>query len=229
MTESSTPGAFTPHLEFDWGVYADATFAGLSFLIPIPFLDTAFEWVFQRRMPGAIARWRGRELSAEVMAELNRGDTGCMQSCLLMPFWLTIQLVKRLSKKVLYFLTIKEASDQLSVYWHRAFLLDYALVAGHLDEAANARRARHIIETLAHPAHVSPLAQLAEQLTRGTRHIFRSLRRARQGAEDDSIEQKKNVMQAAWEGFGDYLRELAAKYEQAYTANPSEVPPTVAP
>lgn len=213
--------SLTPHLEFDWGVYADATFAGLSFLIPIPFLDTAFEWVFQQRMPQAIARWRGRELSREVLAELNRNETGCLQSCLLMPFWLTIQLVKRLSKKVLYFLTIKEASDQLSAYWHRAFLLDYALIAGHLDEAASARRVRQIIETLAHPAHISPLAQLADQLTRGTRHIFRSLRRARTGTEDDNITQKKNVMQAAWEGFGDYLRELAVKYEQAYVTSHS--------
>src|SRR5262245_28322558 len=194
---------FTPHLEFDWGVYADATFAGLSFLIPIPFLDTAFEWVFSRRMPRAIARWRRRELSKEVLAELNRGETGCVQACLLMPFWLTIQLVKRLSKKLLYFLTIKEAGDQLSAYWHRAFLLDYALLAGHLDEAGSAHRARQIIETLSHPAQVSPLGQLAEQLTQGPRHIFRSLRRARTGMEDDNIAQKKNVMLAAWEGFGD--------------------------
>lgn len=210
--------SLTPHLEFDWGVYADATFAGLSFLIPIPFLDTAFEWVFRQRMPGAIARWRGRELPREAAAELNRDETGCLQACLLLPFWLTIQLVKRLSKKVLYFLTIKEASDQLSVYWHRAFLLDYALIAGHLDDAASARRARQIIETLAHPAHVSPLAQLAEQLTHGARHIFRSLRRARTGTEDEIMAQKKNLMQAAWDGFGDYLRELAVKYEQAYAA-----------
>ncbi len=216
--------SFTPHLEFDWGVYADATFAGLSFLIPIPFLDTAFEWVFNQRMPGAIARWRGRELSREVLAELNRNETGCMQSCLLMPFWLTIQLVKRLSKKVLYFLTLKEASDQLSAYWHRAFLLDYALIAGHLDDAASARRARAIIELLAHPAHISPLAQLAEQLTHGTRHIFRSLRRARTGTEDDSIEQKKNVMQAAWESFGDYFKDLAVKYDQAYAAGDADAP-----
>ena len=41
---------------FDWRIYADATCAGLSVLIPLPFVDTAFETVFRRRIPGTIAR-----------------------------------------------------------------------------------------------------------------------------------------------------------------------------
>ena len=33
---------------FDWLRYADATFAGLALLIPIPLLDVAFECFFRR-------------------------------------------------------------------------------------------------------------------------------------------------------------------------------------
>jgi len=46
--------------EFDWIIYADATFAGLALLLPIPFVDGLIEAYFRRRMPGDIARRRGR-------------------------------------------------------------------------------------------------------------------------------------------------------------------------
>ena len=36
--------------DFDWLVYSDATFAGLSVLIPVPFLDALMEEYFRRAM-----------------------------------------------------------------------------------------------------------------------------------------------------------------------------------
>ncbi|HMR66443.1 MAG TPA: hypothetical protein PKE64_20720, partial [Anaerolineae bacterium] len=50
--------------DFDWGVYADATMAGLAVLVPIPILDWLLEEIFRRRMPQAIARQRGQRLSS---------------------------------------------------------------------------------------------------------------------------------------------------------------------
>ena len=205
-----------PRTTFDWGVYANATFAGLSALIPLPFLDSLFEWFFRQRMVRAIARRRGLSLAPVVVYEINRSDESWLQSCALLPVTLTFQLVKRLSKKLLYFMTIKEATDKLSYYWHRAFLLDYMLLERHLDELASAQVARRALEQTLRTTTTSPLLQLAQQTARGTRHVLPSLRRARVGNEDEVIQQKKTLMAQAWENFGDYLEALAGRYDQAY-------------
>ncbi len=96
-----------PRTTFDWSRYADATLAGLSVLIPIPFLDTVFERFFRHRMPTTIARSRGRVLPARIEAELTPTSRNVVRACLTLPLTLTIGLVQRLSRKLLYFLTIK--------------------------------------------------------------------------------------------------------------------------
>jgi hypothetical protein len=201
---------------FNWSLYADATFAGLSLLVPIPFLDSAFEWFFKRRVAGAIANWRGRRLAPAVLAELNRGQGSWLEGCLLLPITLTWGLLKRLSKKLLYFLTIKEATDSMSHHWHRAFLIDYALQQGHLDSLDSAVVARRAMDYALATATTSPLENLAQRLIPHTRHITQSLRKARKGQEDEVIEEKRNMMAKAWAGFGEYLADVAFRYDRAY-------------
>jgi hypothetical protein len=202
---------------FHWSLYADATFAGLSVLVPFPFVDSAFEWFFKRRVPGAIARWRGRRLDPAVLAELNREKGGWVEGCLMLPITLTWGLLKRLSKKVLYFLTIKEATDHMSLQWHRAFLIDYALQQGHLETRDSAEVARLAMEYALATATTSPLEGLAQRLIPHTRHITRSLRKARQGEEDEVIEKQRNMMAKAWAEFGEYLADVAYRYDRSYT------------
>lgn len=201
---------------FHWSLYADATFAGLSMLVPIPFVDSAFEWFFKRRVPGAVARWRGRRLAPGVADELNREKGSWWESCLLLPVTLTWGLIKRLSKKVLYFLTVKEATDHLSYQWHRAFLIDYALQQGHLESPASAEVARLALEYALATATTSPLEQLAQRLVPHTRHVTRSLRKARKGEEDEMIAQQRSMMAKAWAGFGEYLADVAFRYDRAF-------------
>jgi hypothetical protein len=205
----------TTRTGFDWPIYADATFAGLSVLIPVPLVDAAFEWFFRRRMAAAIARRRGQRLPPEILLELNRGP-GCSEGCLVLPFKLILLLLKRLSRKILYFLTVKEATDQLSHYWHRAFLIDCMLEQGHLDSLEGAAVARLALdETLDHP-DTSPLHQFAQQLAHNTRHIWRSLRLARRGREDEMIEEKKTMMARTWDNFAAYLQEVGERYSAHY-------------
>ena len=202
---------------FSWSLYADATFAGLSILVPFPFVDSAFEWFFKRRVPGSIAAWRGRRLEPAVLDELNREKGSWLESCLMLPITLTWGLIKRLSKKVLYFLTIKEATDHLSLQWHRAFLIDYAVQHGHLETLERAQVARLAIEYALATATTSPLENFAQQLIPHTRHITRSLRQARKGQEDEVIEQKRTMMAKAWAGFAEYLADVAFRYDRSYT------------
>jgi hypothetical protein len=204
-----------PQTAFDWLLYADATFAGLSPLIPIPLLDLAFEWFFKRRMLSTVARRRGRKLQPAVYQTINRGE-GCAEGCLLWPIKLIFTLLKRISRKILYFLTIKEATDQLSYYWHRAFLLDYMLTLGHLDALESAEIARQALDKVLDTPDTSPLHQFAQQLAQGTRHVWRTLRGARRGQEDELIAEKKSRMAKAWDDFSDYLQEVAVRYQQLY-------------
>ena len=203
---------------FDWAVYSDATFAGLAVLIPLPLVDTAFEQFFRRRMPRGIARRNQINLSPRMQLELNRGRLTCRQACLTGPFVMTFWLIKRLSRKILYFLTVKESSDQLSLYWHRAFLLDYMCKAGYLADEATAVPAAEALREILETITTSPLNQLARQVITIPRHILLSLRRVRTGKQDKDIEATRSLMSQTWDSFHDYLVALAARYDDTFAA-----------
>lgn len=205
-----------PSPAFDWPVYLDATLAGLALLTPVIFMDSLLEWYFRQRMPAAIAAHRQRPLPPAIIAELNRENMDWVLGCLLFPIWLVFQLLKRLSKKLLYFLTIKEATDQLSRYWHRAFLLDYALQAGHLTDEVSARRVRLAMEKVLQANPTSPVEQVAREIVRQTQDVTGALRRVRQGLEAPTLETPKKLMDAAWANLGQYWEALAQRYEAAY-------------
>src|SRR5829696_2100705 len=169
--------------DFDWSRYADATLAGLSVLIPIPFVDDAFEAFFRKRIPGAVASSRGRTLSGEVRAALEEQDAGG-GGCATLPARVVIGLFKRLSRKLLYFLTVKQASDRLSYYWYRAFLTDHMLASGHLESPGSARIAHQAMEELL-ATTAGPLPRLARQMVTGMRNVWPALQRARRGEESD--------------------------------------------
>lgn len=202
--------------QFDWIVYSDATFAGLAILIPIPLLDVAFEQFFRRRMPRIIGRQNGMKLSPRIQMELNRGRFSCLQSCVMAPILLTLLLLKRIFRTILYFLTIKESSDLLSLYWHRAFLLDYMCKVGHLQDEETATIAAEALREILDSITTSPLTQLAKQVIALPHHILRSLRRVRQGKTDADIEKTRNLMARTWDNFSDYFIELAEQYDQTF-------------
>jgi len=209
-----------PRTAFEWPIYANATFAGLSILIPILGVDWLFEEFFRRRIPTAVAKHRGHTLAPFAVRAINKGDplTGesCLRTCLTLPVILVYGLLKRLSRKLLYFLTIKEATDKISYYWHQAFLVDYMLLVGHLENEESALIARQAMDQVLQTTVTSPLHQLARQVATGTRHILKTLRRAKQGTEDEMVAQKKSLMIEHWGDFETYFKLVAANYEQLY-------------
>ncbi len=210
-----------PDTTFDWAIYADATFAGLSVLIPIPGVDVLFERYFHQRLPWTITARRNQVLEPIIINQVNKSakGKGCFLTCLTLPVLGVYFLLKSLSRKILYFLTVKAATDQVSYYWHKAFLLDYMLVAGHLESEASARRARHAMDQALLMTTTSPLLNLAAQVVSGPGRIFRIFRalyHARRGEEDELIEQKKEQMLEQWTDFDEYFRTLADRYHQTY-------------
>ncbi len=200
--------------KFDWAIYIDATLAGLAILIPIPLVDLLFEWIFKRRMPQAIARRHGRTLSPETIRHLNRSNLSCA-GCLFWPVELVWLVLKRTYRTILYFLTIKEATDKLSYYWHRAFLLDLMLERDDLnglEESALAAEAMHqVLDSLT----TSPLTQVAQQIVANVRHILRSSWRwLRRKQEDEMMARTRSQMASAWRDLSVYFAQVAERYEQ---------------
>lgn len=159
---SDNPQSVKADTGFDWLMYADATFAGLSPLIPLPLIDNVFEWFFKQRIPAAVARRAKHTLTPAVLKEIRHDELSCVSTCLLLPIFLTLELVKSLWRKVFYFLSITLATNRVSYYWHYAFLLRYAVDRGDLHEAPSARLARQAIRrVLSADVQTSPLVQLA--------------------------------------------------------------------
>jgi hypothetical protein len=171
-------------------------------------------------MPTAIARRRGVQLSRQVINEIIKEPVtlgGCLRAMFIWPIKMTWELLKILSKKILYFLTVKESTDQVSFYWHQAFLIDYMLLVGHLESVETAQIARQAMEKTLAAATTSPLSQLARQVVQGTGHIFRLLRRAKRGkAEDEALQKPKSEMRQHWADFSDYFKDLARRYYEIY-------------
>jgi hypothetical protein len=225
MSDLQSASPPSPRTRFEWPVYSNATLAGLSALVPIPLLDMVFESYFSRRIPGIIARHRGVRLEPQVIGLLNRGSEDCLTTCLLFPFRLMLELVKSLSRKILYFLSIKQATDLVSYYWHRAFLIDYMLQQGHLADLSTAQMAQTAMHQVIRTSTTSPLYQLAGQLATSSKGIFRALRRARRQEADGVIEGKRDTMRQNWARFEPYLQSLAARYDLAFQTLRSQPPP----
>ena len=205
-----------PPTRFDWLQYADATFAGLATLIPLPLVDSLIESYFRRRMVWNIAKRRQVRLPDPIYQHMTR--EGCnWGAVLLWPITLVWKFLKKLSRKILYFLTVKEATDKLSYYWHRAYLLDYMIVQGHLEQEETAVLARTALEQVLDTITTSPLTKLAQQVANNTRHVWRTLRRVRwRNQEDETIAASKAMMDEQWEESATYLATIAQQYELLY-------------
>lgn len=210
--------------DFDWVVYADATFAGLAILLPLPFVDSWLEDYFRRRMPRDIARRRGRVLSKAAVREVNRErGEGFVRGCLLWPLQQVAYLVRNLYRTVVYFFTVVDATDKLSHYWHRAFLIDYMIARGYLDNEQSAAIAAEALRRVLQTVETSPMRNLAGELiafasdhARGLiRAFYRFLRRREQTAE---FKHQRQTIADRWAEFGDYLPEVADTYEKTLAA-----------
>ncbi len=213
MTTKDNPSS--PSTQFDWAIYADATFAGLAILIPIPLVDVFFEWIFRRRIPQAIARRNGRRLNRETVFFLNNRPRRWW-GCLLWPLALTLLFLKRLFRTILYFLTVKEASDNLSYYWHKAFLINYMLQRGDLDNERAARLAAEAMFRTLDEITTSPLLKLAQEITAGANHVLRMVWRWRRRRDDPELQRTRAEIADTWNSYAQYFQILAARYVETF-------------
>jgi hypothetical protein len=173
------------------------------------------EWLFRRRIPQAVARRNGRRLDAYTVHYLNNEPFSCL-TCLFWPIALILIFLKQLYRTILYFLTIKEATDKLSLYWHRAFLIDFMVRRGDLDDEKTAKLASQAMHDVLDNLTISPLQQLAVQVIGGMHHILRTIWHWRRHREDDNLKNARLEMAQAWDRFTIYLEEVATRYEDTF-------------
>lgn len=215
-TSASTLSSAFPSLTFDWFTYADATLAGLSVLIPIPLVDMAFEAYFRRRMVQTIAKRSGQPLAPAVRRLLQQEAGGNVwRGCLLWPIRLVGEFLVRLSRKILYFLTIKKAIDALNYYWQRAFLLNYMAQQGYLAQGNAATAVAALEMTLATTGR-SPLQSLAREIVYSPFRLWRTLWRARAERSDPLLTQIRSRLSHRWSNFDGFFATLIQHYKQVY-------------
>lgn len=208
------------HPEFNWTIYADATLAGLSALVPVPYIDSAFEAYFRRRMARTIADQRSRALHPAALRALQQQPvSNIVQGLVALPVELSLGLVKRFSRKVLYFLAVKSAINALTFYWRRAYLLDYMVRMGHLSGENTAPAAVDALNHVLAQSGSGPFAWLAKQVIEGTPQALLLLWRARHGdasQEDALLLDLRSRMAEQWPDLSSYLQALTRRYEEEY-------------
>jgi hypothetical protein len=209
---------------FDWHVYADATCAGLTALIPLPIVDLVFEAYFRRRMPDAIARARGRDLERLAALRLGRRHGGGLSlgGCLSMPIAVLRYILKKLWRKIVYVFAIADATTQVSEYWHRAYLIDHMVGAGHLGPGVDTERAVQVYSLVMAETDTSPLKGLAREVVRGGRRAVGLLARARRRGSAEETESLGEILRSQWSTAERSLRTTATSYNRRYATWPDE-------
>jgi hypothetical protein len=204
--------------KYDWQIFADATCAGLSVLIPLPFVDIAFETLFRRRIPATIARIRKGEMAPEVRRKLGRGLDGplTLSGCISVGLATVRYVLRRIWRKIVYFFAVKDAAAALTEYWHRAFLIDHMVRAGHLEPEADTDLALQVSMGVLRDIDPSPLMGIARQTIANVHHVLRLLMRARRLGATAVTRSLGELLSSHWVVAEESLHGTVSLYNERY-------------
>ncbi len=221
------PNAIPPHTTFDWRIYADATCAGLTALVPLPFVDLAFEAYFRQRMPATIAKVRLREMTDGARRSLGRGSGRLVsvEGCIAIPVGILLYIVKKFWRKIVYVFAIADATSLVSAYWHRAYLLDHIVRAGHADPNVDWRRSAAVFDKVLGETDTAPLMGLARQTVSSVHRVLLLLIRARRRGAAEETESLSNILRSHWDAAEASLFKVALRYNEEYARSLETFPP----
>ncbi len=204
--------------EFDWHVYADATCAGLSVLIPIPLVDLVFEGVFRRRIPSSIARYRKAPIAPDARRQFVKSLSGplSLQGCVVAVFTVIKYILRRIWRKIIYIFAVKDAATALTEYWHRAALIDHMVRIGHLAQGADIQLAAQVFTQVLREIDPSPLIGLARETVANAHRVLRLLLRARKLGASEVTRSLGEVMSSHWRLAEASLLATTLRYNRDY-------------
>lgn len=206
-----------------------AVLIGLTPLIPLPILDDLVKDYLKRRLFRALASANGRDLSAEDLRVLSEErSAGCLRGCLAQAL---IFPLKRIFRKIFFFLEWKRAVDLTSYYLHFGYLLDYALReranAPAVADMKSAAEVRDAIDAVCREAPIKPIESAVSASFRQSRKVLRGAARLLEGSlrRLAGRPDREQVAQAVEEVEPAEEREVAgvvSKLRQALTDIPDE-------
>jgi hypothetical protein len=158
------------------GLVTYSVFVGLTPLIPVPVLDDLAQGYFRRRLVRMLAASHGRALSAEeVEALVAEPGGGCLRGCVVQA---VIYPLKKIFRKVFYFLEWKRAADLTSQTYHFGYLLNYALQpradGSSLVSLRGAAEVRAAIDAVCLEAPIKPVESAVGGTFRQSKRVLRS-------------------------------------------------------
>ncbi|HEX5707481.1 MAG TPA: hypothetical protein VFX96_09310 [Pyrinomonadaceae bacterium] len=161
-----------------------AVLAGLTPLIPVPVVDDLAKSFFRQRLVTSLAAAHGRVLAAgEAEALAAERETGCLGGCV---GTVVLYPLKKVFRKIFFFLEWKRAVDLTSRTYHFGYLVDH-LFAERLDERTgrSAAEVGAALDAVCREAPIKPLEAAVGATFRQSRGVVaagaslleRSLRR----------------------------------------------------
>ncbi len=166
--------------------------AGLANLIPLPILDDWVRDLLRQRQAMEIARRFGVALTGAEGKVLGCGHhpasaqgclLGCLRTLLVKPAEFLFKIVfRKIVRKVLFFLTVKDVIDTFSLTLHEGYLLRHALELGVLPAASEAAPGpprplvlalRKAIEATCEEVDPRPIEKAARAGLHGSRRVLR--------------------------------------------------------
>jgi hypothetical protein len=135
-----------------------------------------------------------------------------------MPFKVLRYVLRRLWRKIIYIFAVKDATTALTEYWHRAFLIDHMIGAGHLDPKVDTDLAVRVFLQVLHDVDPSPLTGLARQTVANVRHAFRLLVRAHRLGAAEVTRSLGEVLSSHSKSAGESLVATSRLYNRLYAA-----------
>lgn len=155
--------------------------AGLTPLIPVPFLDDKIHDAVKRRMVQEIANdlgvaldKRSRDILADVESGESKGCAGWALWAVKRSVFLLLKLIRKLYRKVLIFLAIKKGVDTSSRAFHEGYLLHVGLArheGNSLDEGA-ARELRARVDQVLRKVDPRPIHQAMSTIFKGSKELL---------------------------------------------------------
>jgi len=146
---------------------------GLTPLIPVPFVDDLVKTHVRRRLFRLLGEARGAGLGQDTIDTLARETSGgCLGGCLSQVF---LYPLKKIFRKVFFFLEWKRAADLTSYTYHFGYLVDYALQKGLFAPGVGTGRVDEIRAAIERTCHEAPIRPVERAVSATFRHSHSAL------------------------------------------------------
>lgn len=216
--------------------------SGVSALVPVPWVDDHLLDKIRERLVRELARESGcalTDIEIKILAgsQRSRQAKGCLVGALAAAAWrFASYFIRKIVRKLLFFLMIKEATEVASNTFHEAYLLRGALSAkapGSPLGSDEAWRIRWTIEAICDDIDTRPIHQILRRALRGSRALISWAATLGRKREDEHLSRWEDLVDtvsgALWENEG-YLEALDRRLRSrlgSFTPEPTLSPGTI--